>query len=201
MATKKNKIWLRQPNEPQREYNLFEKYLMLGVGRSLEQLAKAQGRKKVPEIYITYYQNYNWEERASAYDEHILEERGKKRAFTSDKIHEELTSVAQRFLDKVNERLSTLDANSLSPRDVKEWVDAIVKVQKLSSEMGISTGKSGKNKAYSGPLVEVIVSQQDENDKKQSKAAVKPQIIAVNGGLEEEITEEMAENSEDGDEN
>lgn len=197
MATKKNKIWLRQPNEPEREYKLFEKYLMLGVERSLEQLAKAQGRKKVPEIYTIYFQNYNWEERAAAYDENILEEKGKKRAFTSDKIHDELTSVAQRFLDKVNERLHTLDAETLSPRDVKEWVDAIIKVQRLSSEMGIVTSKSGKNKAYNGPLVEVIVSQ-DENDKKQSLNTVKPQIIAVNGGSGDEIIEESDEN---GDEN
>jgi len=195
--TKKEKIWVKQPGEPQREWNLFEKYLSLGANRSLEELARVQGRKKVPEIYVTYFQNYNWEERAAAYDEYILEERGKKRAFTSDKINEELFSVAQRFLDKVNERLSTLDSQTLSPRDVKEWVDAIVKVQKLSAEMGIVTSKNSKNKAYNGPLVEVIVSGEDNVPKEMPR----PQIIAVNGGLEEEITEEMAENSEDGDEN
>jgi len=66
LATKRDKIWLRQPNEPQNEYNLFEKYLMLGVGRSLEQLAKMQGRTKVPASYVTFYQKYNWEERANA---------------------------------------------------------------------------------------------------------------------------------------
>jgi len=175
LATKRDKIWLRQPNEPQNEYNLFEKYLMLGVGRSLEQLAKMQGRTKVPASYVTFYQNYKWEERANAYDEYILEERGKKRAFTSDKLHEELTGVAQKFLDKVNQRLATLDAESLSPKDVKEWVDAIVKVQKLSADMGLNYSKNGKKTSFNTPLVEVVIKQ----DEKEEKELPKPQIINV----------------------
>lgn len=186
MSSKKDRIWLRQPNETVRDYQLFEKYLNLGVGRSLEQLAKAQGRKKVPDAYRILYENNNWEERAAAYDEFILQEHGKKRAFTSDKIHDELTSVAQKFLDKVNQRLETMDPQSLTPADVKNWVDAIVKVQKLSSEMGLAVGSKGKAPLTTTPLVEVVV--RSENSARSDK---KPQIIAANA-KHVEVTEDDA---------
>lgn len=75
------KSWEQREDEPDRAYASFLVYLMLGPGRTLEkayQNASARNRKKTQASGTwTYYSTqYNWIERAAAYDVDMLSKHG-----------------------------------------------------------------------------------------------------------------------------
>lgn len=111
MKIETKQVWERQKGEPNKAYNLFKEFMMLGRSRTLQQLYdilvdwynennqnQPNNHEKKPPTLNTlksYSSKYNWMQRVGAYDDYIDMQRLK--------IHE------QRDIDKEKEYVETTE--------------------------------------------------------------------------------------------
>lgn len=114
--------WAKQPEETQKSYNLFARYLDMEYGRSIGNLHRTlneelpEGAKKVSlETIKNTAWRYNWRERAAAYDEHQREIRRSKLEQQRNESLSRRIAVLEQMLDKLGQAVEHIDPRQLSP--------------------------------------------------------------------------------------
>jgi hypothetical protein len=132
-------IWDRQPDEPTRWFDRFERFRQAGARRTLLGCINAEreenGEKRyssVPGSWTAASEKWKWRERATAWDDY-------QRELARKEEQEELTrrrrvhiAQAQFVQGKAVERLKNLDAATLTPRDVLAYLSEGVRLELLA---------------------------------------------------------------------
>jgi hypothetical protein len=131
-------VWHRQPDEPTRWYERFERFRQMGPNRSLLACVNAEaernGTKKHkcnPGSWSEAAEKWKWRERAAAWDDF-------QRELARQEEQEELTrrrrihiAQAQLVQGKAVERLQNLDPSTLTARDVLAYLSEGVRLELL----------------------------------------------------------------------
>lgn len=123
-------LWERQEKESATAYNAFWTYCSIPAGekRSYVKVAKKLGKSDT--LMRRWGKLWNWEQRALAYDNHLIEieiETLKAERIAAAKRH---VKIARSFQNKVIKRLSSLKPEDLGPKDLTSWVDVAVKIER-----------------------------------------------------------------------
>lgn len=135
--------WDRQEGETTLFFERFERYRMLGSGRSVDAAWRAEKNKKVGTASSRWHieaRKWHWQARATAWDDH---QRSLMRKVEADTLSERrkawiaqaqaIQGVATGSLLKIQEALNDPDSPSqLSPRDVLAWIAEGTKLELLA---------------------------------------------------------------------
>jgi len=122
-------IWERQENETIRQFEVFRHYRDAGPERSLVKVPKYSSNKSaIAEWSVANF----WVKRCEAYDAHLDRVRLKAAEDEVKKMAERHAKLASAFQEKIIRRLQNFKPEDLSNRDLIQWLDISVKVERLS---------------------------------------------------------------------
>jgi hypothetical protein len=120
--------WERLPGEPLRWYERFTAFRLMEPVRSVAQvyyaehptLKHAEGRRKIPGDWYSYARKWNWEARATAYDEEQAKELEQQIAAERTKVMTSGLSLMHKRLQLLNHL--TLQLVSMTKDEDKVWI-------------------------------------------------------------------------------
>lgn len=129
--------WERQPGESPKAFQAFATYRDLGPGRTIDAAyctAKGlpPGSRRAARRWFTWSVQHRWVERVAAWDAEQDRLRRERAAKELEEMHERHAAMAKAFIAKVVERIKTLDAAALTPRDMATWFDLAVRVERVA---------------------------------------------------------------------
>ncbi len=127
--------WFRQKGESRKAYEAFAIYRDLGAARTQAKVATHLG--KSIKLMQRWSANYEWVDRAAAFDANEEWERMVSFREQRTQMYANDAKIARMFKQKVVDRLKTLDASELSPTQLSHWLEVAVKVERLA--LGDST--------------------------------------------------------------
>lgn len=135
--------WERQPGESDKAYAAFCRYRGLppakrsiyaasldGEEEGSEKVSK--GQRIAPTYHLRWSARYHWPERAKSWDDHLDQINREAQEKARREMGERHATLAVQMQEKLLARLKELDPADLSPGDVAKWLDAAVKVERLS---------------------------------------------------------------------
>ena len=130
--------WFRQKGESRKAYEAFAVYRDLGIGRSLPKVATHLGKSL--ELMKRWSARHEWVDRAAAFDanedfEHMVAMREQR---LKQRIND--AKLARLIKQKVVDRMNNLDASELTPKQLIQWFEVGVKIERLC--LGDSTQAS-----------------------------------------------------------
>ena len=130
--------WERQPNESPQAYHQFQCYRdMDPVIRSNYTVEAKLGLSRTQITRNCAVQR--WVERAAAWDFHLERARLIKTEGYLAEMHARHAEIAQEMLKKTRERLLKVKLSTLGPREIAQWLDVGVKVERLAR--GVASGE------------------------------------------------------------
>lgn len=152
MAAKRDapELWEQQEGEKSQHYQKFCQYRDMPYGtqgrepekRSIRRLADAMGMKSKSSIEKLSTQ-WNWVERAAAYDVYMTELERFKNEQEIKKMHDLHAKLGVQLLNKATRGLIALPDKELSAQDIARLADVGVKIERMSR------GDSAENIAVS----------------------------------------------------
>lgn len=143
--------WEQQPNEPKEAFLLFQKYLNLGITRTLRKLylqtcrdSKTEPANKVPNRVKELAEKHDWVRRAFAYEESIINEDARHKAIRRAELREEEYAIARQMIDKAKDMLKfplqqvtyTGENNQVTIINPADWrLTDVVALVKAASEL------------------------------------------------------------------
>ena len=123
-------VWEHQSWETAKHFQWFRTYRRLGGVRTLGKVAKINNVKlrTVKDVSLRDYWVYRTDE-WDRYSDTIERQKEIHGIKLMKKRHIKLT---KRMLETIRKRLSTLDPNDISPRDIPRWVDSAMKLERLA---------------------------------------------------------------------
>lgn len=141
MAAKRDapELWEQQEGEKSQHYQKFCQYRDMPYGtqgrepekRSIRRLADAMGMKSKSSIEKLSTQ-WNWVERAAAYDVYMAELERFKNEQEIKKMHDLHAKLGVQLLNKATRGLIALPDNELSAQDIARLADVGVKIERMS---------------------------------------------------------------------
>lgn len=138
MAEKKNTEiepfpWEPQPGETAKKYEAFQCYLNMKTDTEDRSLRKVAFDLNKSLTYIgTLSSQFNWVDRADAYDREQLRLAQKDQIAAIKKMRKRHATIATQMLAKVTRKMSRMSEDELSPQDIKAWVETASKLERLS---------------------------------------------------------------------
>lgn len=138
MAKKKNiEIepfpWEQQAGETAKKYEAFQCYLHMKTDEEDRSLRKVAFDLNKSLTYIgTLSSQYNWVERAEAYDREQLRLTQKKFEAEMARMREIHAKAGRAMVMKASKRIAQIDVSELTPQDVKNWMETGTKIERLS---------------------------------------------------------------------
>lgn len=122
--------WEKQKGESSKAFAAFAIYRDMGPERSTAKVAHACGKNK--SLIDRWCKRDRWVERAIAWD--MEQDRLKQQAMAEEikAMAERHARLASAYLSKLVHRLQSIKPEELSPRDMAQWLDVAVKVERLS---------------------------------------------------------------------
>lgn len=123
-------LWERQKGETTAAYSAFWEYCTSVENNKRSVSRVAEKLKKSASLLHRWSKRWEWEQRALAYDNHLIEiemEALKNERITAAKRH---AKIARAFQEKIIRRLNSLNPEVLSPKDLSAWLDVSVKIER-----------------------------------------------------------------------
>lgn len=125
-----NNPYERQKGETKKAYEAFTIYRDLGIDRSIRKVAQKLGKSQ--QLMSRWSSQYNWVERAQAYDDEmdrlaILENEKERK-----EMLKEHNSIARKFLEKVKQGADAVKPETMTPNELAKWLEIAVKIERLS---------------------------------------------------------------------
>lgn len=125
--------WEQQPGETAKKYEAFLNYLQQKTEDENRSLRKVAYDLNKSLTYIgTLSSENNWVERAAAWDREQLAIARRKCEAEILKMRERHAKIATSMLTKATKRLASMQAEELTPQDIKNWVDVASKLERIS---------------------------------------------------------------------
>lgn len=127
------KPWDKRSDETPKAFAAFAVYRDMGTSRSLERVRQDVGKSPGSIRQLERYSSaHAWVARAEAYDAHIDALAQRKQQAEVLKMRTRHAQLATAFQNKVVERLQTLNSAELTPTQLAQWLEASVKIERLS---------------------------------------------------------------------
>lgn len=124
-----NPVWGPQSWEGVDQFNAFVLYRDTPIDkkRSVADVARQIG--KDPSGTQLQSRQNRWEERALAYDRHLDSYRLRQVKRRTVEMYERQSAISVAMQQIVAERLKTIDAEKLTARDIREWMDVATRIE------------------------------------------------------------------------
>lgn len=122
--------WEQQPGESPKAFEAFNRYLLMGTERSLQKVAFELD--KSTNMMGKWSSRWKWVERVAAWDIEQERQARNEQAEEIRKMRKRHASIATSMLAKVSKRMQQMQAEELTPQDIKAWVEAASKLERLS---------------------------------------------------------------------
>jgi hypothetical protein len=172
-------LWERQPGETAKAYDQFCTYRDLGRGRTLAKVAEILARNT--SWIRTVAAQRDWVRRASAWD------REQDQVFSMSLVDrrrvmaERHASLASAFLNKVVQRLTTLEVNKLTPADTVRWLEVATKLERQA--LGAPTEHVQHTGPGGGPLEVAHLNDEQRRARLAELSAEVQRRLGVDGDL------------------
>ena len=153
--------WDIQPGETAKAFHAFSHYRdMPPADRSIdtahaEHLARCEGRKRRGKRGSNRWQNWSpkhdWVSRAAAHDADLSRKRRDRRARELEEAQDRAAKIAHSALDRLDERLQTLDIMQIPAAVLDRWLKMLtdVELKALGHQDKVALEHSGKD---GGPI-------------------------------------------------
>ena len=131
--------WERQPGESAKAFEAFRIYCEMQEERSVR--AVGQRLVKSGSLISRWSSQYNWVERARAYDNHLLKERTLKAKKAQRDMNRRHIGIAGRLQQKALDVLDQLSNAEFEPRDVVEFFKLGAELERLSRRCEVLDGE------------------------------------------------------------
>ncbi len=152
------KPWEQQHGESGPAFEAFSTYRDLGPGRTVT--AVAEKLQKSDSLLRRWKGKWNWRERAVAYDSAIAEEARRKVI----KEHKEMgirhIGIAMQLQKKALEALNILEAEEMTPKDIREFIKMATDLERLSrtfEEQRITETAKTQDQNIGGGLADDVI--------------------------------------------
>jgi hypothetical protein len=123
------KQWEKLKGESSRQFLAFSQYLELGSRRNLVKIASSCNL--TPSSIRKWARKWDWEERASAYDRHLIEIRKQKKREQHEKVENihskrmlDMSLVIYKLIDLINKKTGN-ELNKLSDMELTDLLKAV----------------------------------------------------------------------------
>lgn len=123
-------IWDQQHNEPGKYYSLFQLFRDLGPERTQSAVAREAGKDRNHINDIA--KRWRWEERATAWDAHLVELRNKEIEDAAKSMGRRQAKLGMMLQDRAVDALALVDLSEPSVKDVVQLAEAGVKIERLA---------------------------------------------------------------------
>lgn len=141
--TVKADVWERQQGESPQAYEAFATYRDMGAERNLR--AVAQALNKSLTIIGRWSKNWEWVERARAWDNELTRKAKEAAAKKVKDMTGRHINIAMQLQKKALEALEVLDVEEMSPKDIKEFIKAATELERANRLAEAELGKDGRS--------------------------------------------------------
>ncbi len=124
------KPWEQQPGESGPAFEAFSTYRDLGPGRTVS--AVVEKLQKSDSLLRRWKNRWDWRQRATAYDASIAEEARRKVVKDRRDMESRHIGIAMQLQKKALEALSVLEAEEMTPKDIKEFIKMATELERLN---------------------------------------------------------------------
>jgi hypothetical protein len=120
----------RQGGKSKQAYEGFTVYRIMGITRSLKDVAEKLGRHR--SLIERWSKNNGWVERAQAFDEELEKRAILENAQLRKQMIKDHAEVSRQLLFKVKDAVEHIKPKTLSPYEIAKLLEIAVKVERLS---------------------------------------------------------------------
>jgi hypothetical protein len=135
MGSRKRKAWEKRPTETDNAYAALKVYIDLGASRSLAKAGQLLGKGAA--VLERWSVQHDWRARVDAWEDEQNAAWAKDRKARVREVADRHAALARSFCELIESKLSTINPDDLTPADLARWLDAAVKVERMS--LGMST--------------------------------------------------------------
>ena len=149
--------WDRMEKESGRAYSALIRYLQLGPERTYAKMVKQYGYRE--QSLYSWAKTHRWKDRVAAYDEYMNRQIMLKLQNGLAEMCERHANEALMLQSKALDKLRALSAQELSPSDVSRFIDAAVKIERMSRGVNDqpSINVTATANANSGDMLKILV--------------------------------------------
>lgn len=138
-----DKPWERQKGESEKAYEAFAAYRDMGPERSITKVS--QSLNKTRALIGRWSSQWNWTERARAYDNELEKEARAKAVKDRKAMTDRHIGIAMQLQKKALEALGSLSVEDMSPKDIKEYIKMATDLERLNRTLEEESGKGGSD--------------------------------------------------------
>lgn len=134
--------WEKQAGESSKAYEAFVAYRDLGAGRTLVDVAQRAG--KAYSLIRRWHKNWDWEIRASAWDNRISERAAMKAAEEYSRMIETQLNIGKMLQARATKALQRLDLEKVSERSlpaILKMLESGIRIERSARELETLSSK------------------------------------------------------------
>lgn len=136
-----DKPWERQKGESEKAFEAFAIYRDMGEKRTLT--AVAEKLQKSGSLIRRWKDRWDWVERVRAYDNGLEKEARAKAVKDRKDMTDRHIKIAMQLQKKALEALTGLEAEVMSPKDIKEFIKMATDLERLNRTIEEENSKGG----------------------------------------------------------
>lgn len=122
--------WERQKDESSKAFEGFTVYRDMGAERSLAKAGRSLGKSKT--LLEKWSSQWNWVERARAYDNEIERQAKAKAVKEVKEMHSRHIKIALQLQAKALEALNKTKPTLMEPKDIKEFIKVATELERMN---------------------------------------------------------------------
>ena len=152
--TNSSKPWERQKGESEKAYEAFSLYRDKGVGRTVTAVVKELAKSR--SLIDRWKDRWSWDDRVRQYDTEIERQAKKEAQKGLRDMYTRQTKIAMEVQTKALQALQKLDIESMSPKDIKEYIRMATDLERLNRTLSAGPQEEANNGP--GSLADTIIS-------------------------------------------
>lgn len=149
-----SKPWERQKGESEKAFEAFSLYRDKGAKRTL--ISVAEELQKSYTLIRRWCDRWEWEDRVRKYDNEMEREAKKEAQKGLRDMYTRQTKIAMEVQTKALQALQKLDIESMSPKDIKEYIRMATDLERLNRTLSAGPQEEANNGP--GSLADTIIS-------------------------------------------
>lgn len=137
-----DKPWERQKGESEKAFEAFAIYRDMGEKRTLT--AVAEKLQKSGSLIRRWKDRWDWVERVRAYDNGLEKEARAKAVKDRKDMTDRHIKIAMQLQKKALEALTSLEAEAMSPKDIKEFIKMATDLERLNRTLEEESSRGGE---------------------------------------------------------
>lgn len=146
--------WERQKGETVQAFEAFELYCELGDERSIRKVAQKLGKSQ--QLLSRWSSRWEWQKRSRDYDNELKRKEVQEQKKAYQKMQKRQIGMAVQFQKIAFEALKILPTESLSPKDIREFMKLGAELERTNMSIAEETGKKAGDE-QSGSFADMVI--------------------------------------------